>query len=272
MDCVCYTADQARNLLDHRSAFGSAVMLSSKAVYVDHEGRHSNSAQQPDFGAPVREDQTTLAPDFTGDYDSPTGYGGNKVAAEVEFLASEVDVSILRPSRIHGVGGTRPREWFVVRRLLDGRRRIPLAHRGQTGNHPTAAVNLARLVRACADSPGQRVLNAADPDAPTAYDIVQAISQTSGLPAEVVPLPDDAPDGHGRSPWDTWPPFFLDTSAAASIGYEPVGGYAETVADDVNALLTTTPRERARLDDDPYFRDLFDYGLDDAALAGAPDR
>jgi nucleoside-diphosphate-sugar epimerase len=269
VDCVCYTSVQARQLLEHRAAFGSAVVLSSKAVYVDALGRHSNSDESPQFTGPVREDQAVLEPDFSGDYDSREGYGANKVAAELTLLDSVAPVSVLRPSRIHGPSGSRPREWFVVRRLLDGRRRLPLAHYGQTGNHPTAAANLARLVLACVQHPAQRVLNAADPGTPTAGEVVRAIASACERPLETVGLSDDAPPDHGRSPWDTWPPFFLDTTAAEELGYRPLGTYAETVRESVQELVSMEPSARDRLDRDPFFQDLFDYDLDDSALAAA---
>ena len=270
VDCVCYTAVQARQLLEHRGSFSSAVVLSSKAVYVDHRGRHSNSAEAPDFQGLVTEEQPVLEPDFSGDYNSTEGYGRNKVAAEQVLLGSGAPISVLRASRIHGPGGDKPREWFVVRRLLDGRRQIPLAHQGRTGNHPTASVNLARLVQTCAEQPGRRILNSADPDTPTAHDVVQAIAQACDTEIEPVGLPHDAAPEHGWTPWETWPPFFLDTTAAVSLGYRPAGTYAETVAGVVDALLALTPDERRRLGDSEYFDGLFDYRRDDAALAAAP--
>jgi nucleoside-diphosphate-sugar epimerase len=274
VDRVCYTAGQARQLLEHRTAFGSAVVLSSKAVYVDDRGRNSNSPEPPHFPEPVREDQAVLPPDFSGDYRTREGYGANKVAAEQTLLDSGIPVSILRPSRIHGAGGARPREWFVLRPLLDGRRRLPLAHHGRTGNHPTAAVNLTRLVLACAEHPARRILNAADPGTPTAQDIVEAIARAAHLPVEVVGLADDAPDHLGWTPWATWPPYFLDMTAAHQLVYRPRGSYAETGAESVQHLLHLDESARTRLDDDEYFRDRFDYAVDDVALAlaGEPDR
>ena len=269
VDCVAYTAAHAQLLVDRAGDVGSVVALSSKAVYVDAQGRHSNSDVPPDFGGPVRETAATLEPDFSGEYQSRLGYGTNKVAMEETLRAASCPVSILRPSRIHGSGSVRPREWFVVRRLRDGRTRLPVAHGGLTGNHPTAAGNLARLVRACADRPARRILNAADPDTPTAADIVTAIAAAAGRPLEVVGLDDGVPDAWGRNPWDTWPPFFLDTSAAAAIGYLPVGTYAETVAETVHELLALSPAGAAALDADPFFTDRFDDALDDAALAAA---
>ena len=270
VDCLCYTAEHARQLLAHRDCFGSAVVLSSKAVYVDDQGRHSNSEDSPRFDAPVGESQSVLEPDFSGEYASREGYGPNKVAAEITLLQSGAAVSILRPSRIHGRRACRPREWFVVKRLLDGRRRLALAHRGRTGNHPTAAVNLARLVASCARRPATRVLNSADPGCPTAADVVRAIADACGCPAEIIGLDDDAPPELGWTPWNSWPPFFLDTAASAGLGYEPAGSYAETVRPIIRELCRLSVPQRARLDEDPFFAGRFDYAVDDAALRRGP--
>lgn len=267
VDCLCYTAEHARQLLAHRGSFGSAVVLSSKAVYVDDQGRHSNSDDSPRFDGPVSERQPVLEPDFSGAFDSRQGYGTNKIAAEITLRESGAPVSILRPSRIHGPGGSRPREWFVVKRLLDGRHRIPIAHHGLTGNHPTAAVNLAKLVATCAQRPAARVLNAADPDFPTAADIALAIAAGCQRPVQIVGLNDDAPPELGWTPWETWPPFFLDTTASTQLGYQPAGTYSDTVTAAVQELLDLSHQQRTRLSNDPYFDRRFDYAIDDAALA-----
>jgi len=267
VDCVCYTAEQASWLVAAADDIGSVVLLSSKAVYVDALGRHSGSLPPPDFGGPVDESQAVLAPDTSGDYDSAHGYGPNKVAAELTLLNSALPVSVLRPSRIHGVGMDRPREWFFVRRLLDGRTAVPLAHDGLTANHPTAAVNLAALVAFCAAAPGTQVLNAADPGAPTAADIATAIAAAMGVELNVVRLPTDGSAELGRNPWDTWPSFLLNCAAAERLGFRPVGAYAQTVRDDVRWLRGLDPEQQDRLTADPYFEGRFDYTAEDRLLA-----
>src|SRR4051794_17269336 len=208
VDCLAYTADHARMLLSHRGSIGSLVLLSSKAVYVDDRGRHSNSAHPPVFDVPVAEGQATLAP-AGGDYQSPEGYGANKVAAEQVLLDSGLPVSVLRPSAIHGVGGTRPREWVFVRRVLDGRGAVLLAHGGSGANHPTAAVNLAALVALCAAKPGTRILNSADPDAPDGRSIARIVAAHLGHHWQEILLDDHAQEGLGDHPWNTLPPYLL---------------------------------------------------------------
>ncbi len=129
VDCACYTARDATGLLPLARDAASTVLISSKAVYVDAAGRHSNSPVTPDFGGPVREDQPTVAPGH-GDHQTGEGYPANKVAAEQVLLDSGVPVTVLRPSKIHGPGSRRPREWMFVKRALDRRPVLVLAHRG----------------------------------------------------------------------------------------------------------------------------------------------
>jgi nucleoside-diphosphate-sugar epimerase len=180
VDCVGYTAEHARMLLPFQHSIGSLVFISSKAVYIDDQGRHSNSDEPPAFAAPVTETQPTVAPSNI-DHNSREGYGANKVAAERVLLDSGMRVSVLRPSRIHGIEAARPREWVFVKRVLDRRRQLLLANAGQGVNHPTAAVNLAALVEFCATNPGTRILNSADPDAPDGLTISRIVATRAAM-------------------------------------------------------------------------------------------
>ena len=155
VDCICYTAADATRLLLLARAASSTVMISTKAVYADAAGRHTNSAIAPRFGGPVSEAQRTMAPGG-GDYLTREGYGANKVAAEQVLLDSGLPVTVLRPSKIHGAGTTQPREWIFVKRVLDRRPAVFLAHRGASVDHTTAAANIAALIEVAAAIPGQR--------------------------------------------------------------------------------------------------------------------
>ncbi len=269
VDCVGYTAEHARLLLPFRQGIGSLVFISSKAVYVDDEGRHSNSDDPPAFGVPVAETQPTMAPSDI-DYNSREGYGANKVAAERVLLDSGMRVSVLRPSRIHGIGAARPLEWVFVKRVLDGRRYLLLANEGRGINHPTAAVNLAALVEFCAVSPGTRILNSADPDAPDGLTISRIIATHLEHTWSEVLLDVTAPQGLGDHPWNTMPPFVLDTSAAQQLGFVPVGSYAETVGAELDWLVaaakTGDPAGVLPPPQDPLFLPFFDYLREDAWL------
>ncbi|MEP6892647.1 MAG: reductase [Gaiellaceae bacterium] len=221
VDCICYTAADATRLLPLVREAGSTVMISSKAVYVDSAGRHSNSATGPHFDGPIREAQPTMAPG-DGDYETREGYGANKVAAEQVLLDSGLPVTVLRPSKIHGAGAAMPREWVFVKRVLDRRSAVFLARRGSGVDHPTAAANIAALIEAVALRPGRRILNSDDPDAPSGLEIARTIAKLLGRTWDEVLLDDDANETLGRHPWDTAHPIVLDMSAATELGYVPV--------------------------------------------------
>ena len=260
VDCIAYTAADARLLVPLLDDVGSTVMVSSKAVYVDDAGRHSNSDDSPSFAGPVSEAQPTLAPG-DGDYRTREGYGANKVAAEHVLLDSGRPVTVLRPSKIHGEGAAPPREWIFVKRVLDRRPAVFLAHRGEGTDHPTAAANVAALIETVADRPGARILNSADPDAPSGLEISRTIARHLGHEWEEILV--DGPEP-GRHPWDKRPPFVLDTTAARELGYTPVGGYAATVAEEIDWLVA------GGYDTDPeFFAGLFDYAAEERFLADA---
>ena len=268
VDCVCYAADDATHLLPLARHAGSTVMISSKAVYVDAAGNHTNSETAPSFDGAILETQPTVAP---GDADWTTreGYGANKVAAEQVLLASGLPVTVLRPSKIHGAGARMPREWVFVKRVLDRRPAVFLAHRGAGVDHTTAAANIAALVEVVAAKPGARILNSADPDAPSALEIARTIARQLDHVWDEVLLDAAADPALGRHPWDTRHPIVLDTSAALELGYVPAGDYAATVAEEVEWLVAgARGGEGAPLPgaEDEFFGPLLDYTLEDRHL------
>jgi nucleoside-diphosphate-sugar epimerase len=271
VDCICYTAEDAAALLPLARSANSTVMISSKAVYVDAAGRHANSAGAPHFDGPVREDQPTMAPSADGDYQSREGYGANKIAAEQVLLDSGAPVTVLRPGKVHGAWAARPREWVFVKRSLDRRPVVFLAQRGASVAQTTAAVNIAALIETVAGKPGSRILNSADPDAPSALEIARTIAGLVGHHFDEVLLGPGADPALGCHPWDAEFPIVLDMTAALELGYVPAGDYASTVGAEVGWLISAAaghegPRALAWLGDD-YFDAFFDYGAEDRYLA-----
>lgn len=271
VDCICYTAAAAEDLLPLARNAASTVMISSKAVYVDDLGNHSNSPALPNFPHPLRETQPTLAPRRDIPYASAEGYGPNKVAAEQVLLDSGLPVTILRPSKIHGEGAANPREWVFVKRVLDQRPVVMLAHRGAGGDHTTAAANIAALVETVATRPGCRILNSADPDALDGLAIARTVARYLGHHWYEVLLDDDADPRLGGHPWDRRPPVVLDTTAAVALGYEPAGDYASTAAEEIDWLVSAAragdPARVLPAADDPSYVRYLDYTAEDAYLA-----
>ncbi len=275
VDCVCYTAADADRLLPIARHADCTVMISSKAVYVDAAGNHVNSDTAPRFDGPVTEDQPTMAPADV-DYQSRAGYGASKVAAEQVLLDSGVPVTVLRPSKVHGPGAPRPREWVFVKRVLDRRPAVFLASRGAGVDHTTAAANVAALIETVAAQPGRRVLNSADPDASSALEIARIIAAQLGHGWEEVLLDADSDPGLGLHPWDAEYPIVLDMTAAESLGYLPAGDYAHTVAAEVDWLVAAAAdaQDDAALPwlQDGFFTSMFDYAAEDRYLADHPSR
>ena len=273
VDCICYTAADATRLLPLMREAGSTVMVSSKAVYVDGDGNHSNSPTTPHFDGPIRETQPTMAPG-DGDYNTREGYGANKVAAEQVLLDSGLPVTVLRPSKVHGEGAVKPNEWVFVKRVLDRRPAVFLARRGAGVDHPTAAANIAALIEVVAAKPGRRILNSADPDAPSALEISRTIARQLDHDWDEVLLDDGADETLGRHPWDAPHPIVLDMTAAAELGYTPVGDYATTVAEEVEWLVRVAEggavAEIVPGFDEAYFTPMLDYAAEDRYLATHP--
>ncbi len=258
VDCIAYTAAQARLLLPLLPHVNSTVLISSKAVYVDAAGNHSNSDVAPDFGGPIPETQPTMAPRDI-DFNSREGYGANKVAAEQVLLASGAPVTVLRPSKIHGEGAAPPREWVFVKRVLDRRPAVFLARQGTGADHTTAAANIAALIEVVASKPGARILNCGDPTPPNGREIAQVVAKHLGHAWEEVLIEDDSLGDH---PWNLEHPVVLEMSAATELGYVPAGDYPSTVAAEIDWLVD----ERPPIDDE-YFARYLDYAAEDRYLA-----
>lgn len=265
VDCLCFTEADALLVAPFLADADASVVLSTKAVYVDEFGNHGNSLTKPVFPLPIRESDPTVPPG-RGDAASRDGYGAARVAAENALLDSGLPVTVLRAGRVHGAGAVRPREWVFLKRALDGREQLALAHRGAGGDHTTAAANIASLVQVIAGNPGTRVLNVGDTDAPTGLAIAETVAAHVGHRFEPELLEDEVDPRYGAHPWDIVPPVVLDLSAAQALGWQ-----GEAFATTVGAELDWLLREHElgfteRFDDDPYFAPFLDYRLEDAYL------
>lgn len=115
-------------------------------------------------------------------------------------------------------------------------------------------------------------MNGAAPVAPSALEISRAIARYLGHEREEIPLDDDV-DGLGGHPWVKGPPFVLDMSAAAALGYVPAGDYASTVTQELDGLVAAAHGGAGAeswavpADGDPFFAPFRDYAAEDRFLA-----
>ena len=115
MDPLAYTAADAGELIAARADMGRLCVISTASVYADAQGRGFETG--PDLGFPeypfeIAENQPRVPPG--------PGYSAQKVEMEDALYAADLPLILLRPAAIHGVGARHPREWGVVKRLLDG--------------------------------------------------------------------------------------------------------------------------------------------------------
>jgi nucleoside-diphosphate-sugar epimerase len=271
IDVTAYDAEDGRQLLDLRNDIGALVVISSASVYRDAQGRTLDEAAThgfPELPDPIAEEQPTVAP-------GSETYSTRKIALECLLLdQASCPVTVPRPCAVHGVGSRHPREWWFVKRMLDNRPLIPLAFEGRSRFHATSTLNIAELVAVALDRPGSRVLNIADPVAPSVAEIGAIIGQRMNYAGRLVGMSEACfPKRIGRTPWSTPAPFVLDTRAAKALGYAPVADYAATAGAIIDDLVRRAAGRDWRevfpvLAEYPY--EQFDYGAEDLALGSGP--
>ncbi|WP_344493820.1 NAD-dependent epimerase/dehydratase family protein [Streptomyces enissocaesilis] len=277
VDMVAFEERHAAQLTGLADRIGSAVVISSGAVYEDDKGRGFDTQEEPDgfprYPVPIRETQATVAP---GD----ATYGTRKIAVERRLLAAgdRLPTTLLRAGAVHGPYCRTPREIHFVKRALDGRPVRVLAYGGLSRFHPVHVSNLGELIRLAAARPGSRVLNGGDPDVPTVAEISTAIDAVMGVESELVLVDGPPPVGSvGETPWSgNGHPIVYDMSAAErELGYRAVTGYADSLPATVEWLAEVLrdqdwreafPKLSQRYA--PGGDGPFDYAQEDAWLAG----
>jgi nucleoside-diphosphate-sugar epimerase len=270
VDVISFKLDHARQLAGLGDRVGGAVVLSTLSVYSDAGGRSLDTAEDdatfPDWPVPVPESQPTLPP---GD----ERYSEQKAAVE-QFLRDEAPwpVAILRPGAIHGRYSRHLREWYFIKRALDGRRTAVLPYEGASAFQPTATVNLAELAALAAERGSGGTYNCGDLDPPSPAEISGIIDDLMGVRTERALVPGAITEENvGNHPWAVPRPVVSDMSAAQEeLGYRQVASYAEAVTETVRWAVEAVegrdwhevfPRLAG------YPGDLFDYAAEDAYLA-----
>ncbi|MDH4983380.1 NAD-dependent epimerase/dehydratase family protein [Hyphomicrobium sp. D-2] len=263
LSCVAYGADDSQRLAGISSAVGRIAVVSTASVYCDTAGRYLDTAAStgaPRFSGLLTEQTPTVDPDSNT-------YSSNKIAMERALLQQACcPVTILRPGAIHGPHSKLAREWWFVKRLLDGRQSIPLAYRGASQLQTTSTAAIANAVIQAANGQLPPIVNVADADCPTVTDIAQTIMRLMGMQAELIALPDEPnyPPQFGATPWSIPHPMVCSTII------DSAELYARAVEPAIRWLLDTVDNGnwRERL---PVLASLppdqFDYAADDRACA-----
>ena len=141
-------------------------------------------------GLPVPVDES--APVVTVAEEDEKGF---RVARTEEVvLAAHPEAAHFRYPYAYGPLQVVPREWSIVRRILDGRRRIVVADDGLTLHHHGYTENLAHAVLCGVDRPADAaglVFNCGDDEVLTVRQVIEIIATELGADLEIVSMPFD---------------------------------------------------------------------------------
>lgn len=196
--------------------------------------------------------------------------GFDKVLVEHEIrraeAAGDFPATILRAAAIYGPAvqshdDPRLREWYYVKRILDGRSMLALPDSGGAMLHRVHYANVARAATQAAESPraAGRAYNVGDLQVFTVRQLADRVARTLGHRWELVSVP--------RSwikhwhPFDADPPFLLDVSRLQiELGYEEAVDAAVGLEETVEHLAQTRPGTKHLM---------FDYEAEDRVIAQA---
>ncbi len=219
----------------------------------------------PWIGVPVPVDET--APTVDDPAEDEKGY---RVArTEESVLAHHPTAAHVRYPYAYGPYQLVPREWSIVRRVLDGRRRMVVADDGLTLHHHGYTVNLAHAVLSAVDQPeaaAGKVFNAGDDEVLSIRQVVEVAADALGVELELVSMPHDL--AVPARPLLTQPlptHRVLDTSLLrTTLGYRDVVPAREAVAHTAR-WLAEHPLEPGGVEE-TVLTDPFAYEAEDALM------
>ena len=125
--------------------------------------------------------------------DESEDFKGYRIArTEDEVLRHQPEATHFRYPVVYGPRQPMPREWCVVRRVLDGRSRIILPDEGLTLCHCGYAENLAHALLLAVDHPDScagRIYNCGDEDVLTLRQTVEVLASALGHAFELISMP-----------------------------------------------------------------------------------
>jgi nucleoside-diphosphate-sugar epimerase len=137
---------------------------------------------------PVAEDAPTVArPE-----DDEKGY--RIVRSEDAVFAHHPRAAHFRYPYVYGPHQLVPREWLIVRRILDGREHIIVADDGLTLHHHGYTENLAHALLLAIEQPDAaagKIFNTGDEEVLSVRQVIEVVAQALGRPLEIVSMPYD---------------------------------------------------------------------------------
>ena len=217
----------------------------------------------PGMSSPVPEDAPVVASE------AEQRFAWLIAQTEQVVLEHHPTATVFRYPYVYGAYQIRPREWSVIRRLLDGRREIILPHYGLSLSTHGWAGNLGHAVLLAVDKPdvsAGRIYNCGDLEQLTLGQIVEVIASSLDRKVEVIPVPYEvagtlkamvlSPLGHQ----------LLDlTRIRTELGYRDVLDVRTALAQTVRWYVDHPPA--AGGDIERALGDPFDYAAEDRLIA-----
>lgn len=194
-------------------------------------------------------------------------FGVKIVEAERVLFDNHPDATLFRYPYVYGPRQIAPREWSLVRRVLDGRRTIVVMHGGLSLLSHHYAENAAHALMLALDKPeasAGKAYNNADDQQVTQRQLIEIGARALGVEMEIVSIPDVE---SARGALIQYQPhhYLADTSLIrADLGYRDLVPAEEAIARTVrwyrdNPLEYGGEYEQRR-------RDVFDYDAEDKLI------
>jgi nucleoside-diphosphate-sugar epimerase len=217
------------------------------------------------LAVPTREDAPTVADPA----DDAKGFRIRRT--EEAVLALHPSAAHFRYPYVYGKDQLLPREWLIVRRILDRRPFVVLPDDGLTLCHYGWAGNLAHAVLLAVDQPGPsagQIYNCGDEEVLSLRQVVELVAAACGASLEIVSLPFAlAPCARPFVMQPRTTHRVLDLGKLrAELGYRDVLPVREALAQTARELLAH-PLERGGMEEQSL-TDPFDYAAEDALVAG----
>ena len=192
------------------------------------------------------------------------------VASEDIVFAHHPGATLFRYPLIYGPRQLIPREWLVVRRVLDGRRRMIVADGGLTLRTAGYAPNVGHALTLVADDPeiaAGKIYNVADEHCLTAAQTITVLAQALDAEMELVSLPASlaTPARPFLSAEHTLHHQMGVDAIRYEIGYRDMTPAVEALAVTARYLRDNPVRRDSTMEQ--RLQDPFDYQAEDALIA-----
>ena len=188
-------------------------------------------------------------------------------AAETAVFRHHPDGTVFRYPYVYGPRQLVPREWSVVRRVLDGRRAVILVHGGLGLLTHAYAENIAHALMLAVDQPAAaagKTYNCGDEVQLDQRQFVEVAADALGAKLEIISIP-DIPSAKPASIFPVPHHLLMDTHRIRSdLGYRDVVPTVEAVTQTVRWYRDNPPERGGEIE--RRMSDVFDYGAEDKLI------